>query len=239
MAGSWSRCPGRRARCGRCGSNEVLPRLRERGLGATVAVRTFRLAGIGESQVAEVLGEEMLRRPDPEVATYARLEAVDVRVSASVTVAGSAAEAVEAAAAVVRERLGDHVWAEGDTTWATAIGERLGQRVGGSRSRRSGPAASSRRSSATSSGSPWPRGRPRRLQRSRGRRGWRRSARADGGPLDAGIEVGLAVRARPRGSELAVSIAIVTPNGEQRQTRATYTGDHGSNQSALLACRGR
>ena len=37
-----------------------------------VAVRTFRLTGIGESTVAEILGEELLRRSDPEVATYAR-----------------------------------------------------------------------------------------------------------------------------------------------------------------------
>src|SRR6185312_14906898 len=63
-------------------SDEAMPRLKDRGLGDDVAVRTFRLTGIGESAVAEILGEEMLRRGDPEVATYARLEAVDVRVSA-------------------------------------------------------------------------------------------------------------------------------------------------------------
>ena len=36
-----------------------------------------------------------------------------------------ASDRVEAAAAVVRERLGDHIWAEGDTTWADAVGGRL------------------------------------------------------------------------------------------------------------------
>ena len=46
-------------------SDEVVPRLRERGLGADVAIRTFRLTGIGESAVAEILGEELLRRGDP------------------------------------------------------------------------------------------------------------------------------------------------------------------------------
>ena len=64
-------------------SDEVLPRLRERGLGRALVARTFRLTGIGESQVAEIIGEEALRKPDPEIATYARLEAVDVRVSSS------------------------------------------------------------------------------------------------------------------------------------------------------------
>src|SRR3989441_373991 len=63
--------------------NEALPRLIARGLGADVAFRTYRLMDIGESQGAEVLGEELLRRSNPEVATYARADAVDVRVSAT------------------------------------------------------------------------------------------------------------------------------------------------------------
>ncbi|MEA2578185.1 MAG: hypothetical protein QOD78_1773, partial [Chloroflexota bacterium] len=63
-------------------ADDALPRLRSRGLGADVAVRTYRLTGIGESQVAEILGEEILRTSNPEVATYARAEAVDVRISA-------------------------------------------------------------------------------------------------------------------------------------------------------------
>ena len=63
-------------------ADHALPRLRSRGLGTDVAVRTYRLMGIGESQVAEILGEELLRGKNPEVATYARAEAVDVRISA-------------------------------------------------------------------------------------------------------------------------------------------------------------
>ena len=63
-------------------SDHVVPRLHEGGLGAEVASRTYRLAGIGESQVAERLGETILRATNPIVATYARVEAVDVRVSA-------------------------------------------------------------------------------------------------------------------------------------------------------------
>ena len=52
----------------------------------------------------------------------------------------------------------------------------------------------------------------------------------------SGADVGLAVRARPRGSELAVSIAIASPVGDRRQTRTTYTaGLMGRSQAALLA----
>jgi nicotinamide-nucleotide amidase len=50
-------------------ADHALPRLRSRGLGTDVAVRTYRLTGIGESQVADILGEELLRRTNPEVAT--------------------------------------------------------------------------------------------------------------------------------------------------------------------------
>ena len=95
------------------------------GLGAEVASRTYRLAGIGESQVAELLGEPILRATNPIVATYARVEAVDVRISAVADGGRTAEELVEAAAAVVLEQLGDHVWATGETTWSQAIGARL------------------------------------------------------------------------------------------------------------------
>ena len=63
-------------------ANEALPRLQAIGLGADVAARTYRLAGVGKSQVAELLGEDLLRSTNPVVATYARVEAVDVRISA-------------------------------------------------------------------------------------------------------------------------------------------------------------
>ena len=220
-------------------ADQALPRLRALGLGSEMAVRIFRLTGIGESQVAEILGEEMLRRPDPEVATYARVEAVDIRVSASGAGAdgSTAGDRVAAAAAVVRDRLGPYVWAEGDTTWSSAIGQRLadlgwrlavdemgsGGQVGlvlgdgdwlalvESRPFESAPPTDETEEAAL-------------IERARRVRS------------NAGVEVGLAVRVRPRGSEYAVSVAVVTPRDERRQTRTTYTGGAiGRGQSGLLA----
>jgi hypothetical protein len=83
------------------------------------------LTGIGESQVAEILGEALLRGGDPEVATYARAEAVDVRISAVGRPGRTAEESVATVGAIVEERLGNHVWATGATTWADAIADRL------------------------------------------------------------------------------------------------------------------
>jgi hypothetical protein len=223
-------------------ADEVMPRLRARGLGADTAIRTFRLTGIGESTVAELLGEELLRRPDPEVATYARAEAVDVRVSASGTDAtgSSPTERVEAAAAVVRERLGEHIWAEGDTTWSEAIGERLdelGWRLTVDELGTGGQVA------ALLGDVPWlavARGRPLDAEADHAA-----EPADDGGGLvgsagrardAAGVEVGLAVKARPRGSELAVTVAVVSPRVERRQTRTTYVGGSmGRSQAALIA----
>ena len=107
-------------------SDAVLPRLRERGAGEAHMTRTFRLAGIGESAVADRLGEELLRATNPSVATYARWDAVDVRISATGPTAGPV---VDATARRVLEIVGDHVWAEGETTWAEAIGEILVNRA--------------------------------------------------------------------------------------------------------------
>jgi nicotinamide-nucleotide amidase len=217
--------------------DEVLPRLRTRGLGRDVVVRTFRLTGIGESQVAEILGEELLRRPDPEVATYARLEAVDVRVSSS----GEAAQArVDEAATIVLDRLGQHVWAEGATTWSEAIGERLERRswllgveeigTGGQLAALLGDVGwlgvtvghvsgthASRVTPSTSDGD-------------------RLIDRARHLQEVYGVDVGLVVNVRARGTEFAVTIAVATPDDTRQVTRTTYTGGlMGRSQAALLA----
>jgi nicotinamide-nucleotide amidase len=113
--------------------DEALPRLRERagGLGADVASLTYRLMDIGESQAAELLGDALLRAGDPEVATYARADAVDVRISAVGRAGRTAASAVAEVAAIVEARLAGHIWATGSTTWADAIGALL-EATGGS-----------------------------------------------------------------------------------------------------------
>ena len=220
-------------------ADHALPRLGTRGLGADVAVRTYRLMGIGESQVAEILGESMLRNTNPEVATYARAEAVDVRISAlshsdpgGIRTAGAL---VEDAAAMVRARLSAYIWAEGDQTWAGAIGARFAQRgwrlglveigTGGQVMHLFGDVdwialAEARPDDAAIEGEP-------------------ESTLADIAHAirqRAGAEVGLAVRARERGGDTAVSVAVVTDDSEHRETRRAFLGgSHGRTRAALTA----
>src|SRR4051812_15039298 len=109
-------------------AEHVLPWLVARGVGADLEVRTLRLHGIGESQVAELLGEELLRATNPVVATYARQEAVDVRISARGRDGRSAAALADEAEAAVTASLGEYVWARGATSWAAAVDEALAAR---------------------------------------------------------------------------------------------------------------
>jgi nicotinamide-nucleotide amidase len=216
-------------------ADHALPRLRDRGLGADVATRTFRLTGIGESQVAELLGEAILRAENPVVATYARAEAVDVRVSATGDGERTAAELVEAAAAVVLDHLGAYVWATGETTWSRAIGDRLGELGWRLAVRESG----TRGQVGTLFGDV----------------GWIAYLESvtddDNGPSEddtdgllgqarrvrdrSGADVGVAVRARERGTDTAVSIAVVSPTGEHRQTRRAFLGGSLGRTRAALA----
>jgi nicotinamide-nucleotide amidase len=111
---------------------EVLPRLQERGLGRERVTRTYRLTGIGESAVATALGETLLRGINPIVATYARADAVDVRITAVAADGRSPTELFATAEEQVLAAVGDYVWGHDDDTWPVAIGReiaRLGWRV--------------------------------------------------------------------------------------------------------------
>ena len=242
-------------------SDEAVPRLQALGLGAPVASRTYRLAGIGESQVAELLGEDLLRASDPVVATYARAEAVDVRISAVGDDPAAAGEAVERAAAIVLDRLGGHVWATGETTWSEALGARLASLgwslavveigTGGSIGALLGDAPWLHFDESIATETPAatahePPNRP-----SGHHAGAAATGDADADPPSAiddllrfarrarelgGADVGVAVRARPRRGDTAVSIAIVTPAHERHDRRIVFlTGALGRSRAALAA----
>ncbi len=213
--------------------DHVLPRLEALGAGRDIAHRTFRLAGIGESQLADMLGEDLLRATNPIVATYARADAVDVRVSA---VAGDAATGgqparslVDAAAEHVLGLIGSYVWAEGETTWPDAIGAALDARgwtlacleigTGGWLAFGESLAAGVPGASAHSDG-----------RTMTGLEALVRRAMTAGGAT-----IGVGVRCRPRNDDTAVSIVVVGPDGVHRERRQVFLGGANGRSRAGLA----
>lgn len=109
--------------------DHALPRLRQRGLGIDRAAETLRLTGIGESMVVDVVGKALLEAENPRMATYARPDSVDLRVSAVATAGRSARELVDEAIASLSPRLDAYVFGRGDDDWPAALGRRLGHRL--------------------------------------------------------------------------------------------------------------
>ena len=213
----------------------VLPRLVECGAGSDVASRTLRLAGIGESQLADLLGEELLRAEDPVVATYARADAVDIRISSRGD--ASAGERVSMAAERILTLVGDHVWAEGQTTWPEAVGAALDERglsvavvevaTGGALASLLGDRPWLRLTESLADDAPAAESHhdPAGLE-----------ALARSGMHVGGASLGIAVRARPRGADTAVSVVVVGPDWVHRERRIVFLGGaNGRVRSALAA----
>jgi nicotinamide-nucleotide amidase len=210
---------------------QVEPRLAARGFGAGVAVRTFRLTGIGESAVADRLGDALLRASNPIVATYARAESLDVRVAAFREPGGRAAdELVEEAVRAVLAAVGEHVWAEGATTWAAAVDGALAARGWTLATSEAGTAGALTALL----------GRAERLVQAASRRapepGRSPDELAEEARAAAGADVGLALVTRPRSGDTAASIAVVGPDGIHRERRLAFLGGElGQNRAAIAA----
>jgi nicotinamide-nucleotide amidase len=108
--------------------DHALPRLRARGLGLDRAVRTLHLVGIGESALVDVVGTDLLEAQNPRMATYARADFVDVRVSAVATAEQTAQEIVAQAVAGLSPRVDPYLFAVDDEGWLDALGPLVGDR---------------------------------------------------------------------------------------------------------------
>jgi nicotinamide-nucleotide amidase len=100
--------------------HEVVPGLRPR-TGAVLFTRILRVAGLGESSVEERL-DPISHSDNPTVATYAKSDAVDVRISAKAVDEGQARALVEDVEARARDLLGAHVFGvDSDTPQSVAL----------------------------------------------------------------------------------------------------------------------
>lgn len=212
----------------------ALPRLSERGPGADRASTTLRLTAIGESVLVGLIGEQLLRAKNPRVATYARPDAVDVRVTAFAESNGTpASELVAKTANQLRTLFREHIFAEGDEGWPEALGKLLGERrlaivelgTGGQLVALLGSArflqyAQLLRSSTAAQHS-----------------GDHLGLYAERVREMSGVDIGLAVRASARGSDTYVEIGIARGEGTALSERTVFlAGEEGRRRAALAAC---
>ncbi len=210
-------------------TNEALPRLAARGFGEGRIVRVLRLTGMGESQIVATLGEDLFRQANPEVATYSRSEAVDIRISAVNGPGRQAASLVAEVEQHIADALGPHVFARGDEDWRAALGTALaGRRLA------TVEAGTGGRLVALLGGSPWlvhaevmPAARLRDVPV------LARTAR-----LVYGVDVGLALRAAPRKGDTVATVAVDEARlGAWRESRVVFlAGEQGQRRAALAAC---
>lgn len=105
---------------------EAVPRLAAY-TGGSIFTRLFRVSGLGESTVEERL-DEILHGTNPTVATYAKSDAVDVRVTAKAENHQKAAEMVERMETQVRRLLGHHIFGTDKDTLQGVVGQYLTDR---------------------------------------------------------------------------------------------------------------
>jgi nicotinamide-nucleotide amidase len=213
--------------------HEVVPRLEARGVGADRYAETLRLTGIGESALVDLIGEERLRAANPIVATYARVDAVDVRVSATGEGGPSARALVETMLAEILPSLERYVFARGDETWVDALARRLegrtlaiveigtagqlGALLGRAEWLVFGELLGARSPLATEH---------------HGAEAYAARVRET-----AHSDVGLAIRVRERGGDTAVTIAVALDAQVTQVTRTAFLGGESARRrAALLAC---
>jgi hypothetical protein len=183
------------------------------------------------------------------VATYARADAVDIRIwahdepGAADAGAGGAADAGPAETLVadverrIVEMLGDHVWARGETTWPAAVVEALDRRgwrlaaveigLRGALLSLLGEGLADRLAFGESLN-----------ERPAPHDGHRATLEVLAGRVRelGDAEVGLAVEARERGGDTAVTVAVVTPEETHRETRVVFLGGSlGRSRAAIAA----
>ncbi|HEY7355060.1 MAG TPA: competence/damage-inducible protein A [Ktedonobacterales bacterium] len=101
-------------------THEATPLLRPH-TGAVLFTRMLRVAGLGESSVEQRL-QSFLQNSNPTIATYAKRDAVDVRVTAKAATELEAQGLVAAMEAQVREVLGTHIFGINEETLQSVLG---------------------------------------------------------------------------------------------------------------------
>lgn len=105
---------------------EAVPRLAAH-TGGSIFTRLLRVSGLGESSIEERL-DALLHNTNPTLATYAKSDAVDVRVTAKAESLARAEELVAEMERQVRQVLGHHIFGTDRDTLQSVVGEHLTRR---------------------------------------------------------------------------------------------------------------
>lgn len=104
---------------------DVLPHVREQAGGAVILSRTLHTFGLGESAVAEKLGELMDRKRNPSVGTTVTGGIVSLRVNARAPSRDQAEREMDATTAACRSALGDLIFGQDEDTLPTVVARLL------------------------------------------------------------------------------------------------------------------
>lgn len=104
---------------------DVLPHVREAGGGAVILSRTFHTFGLGESAVAEKLGDLMRRDRNPSVGTTVSGGVVSLRVNARFGSLAEAQQQLEQTVLACRAALGPLVYGQDEQTLQEVVGGML------------------------------------------------------------------------------------------------------------------
>jgi len=102
---------------------EAIPRLAPY-TGGMIFTRILRVYGMGESTVEERL-DTLIHNANPTVATYAKIDAVDVRITAKAATSEEAERLVSEVEVQARQVLGDYVFGIDKDTLASVVGALL------------------------------------------------------------------------------------------------------------------
>jgi nicotinamide-nucleotide amidase len=105
---------------------QALPRISARLTGRVYRSANLRTLGIGESAVSQLL-DELTRRPQPYIGTYAKDDGVHVRVTASADDPAQAERDLSETVTEVRRRLGEYVYADDDRSLTQVLIDALSE----------------------------------------------------------------------------------------------------------------
>ena len=83
--------------------------------------RTIKIVGVGESRVETVLRDLIDAQTNPTIAPYAKLSEVALRITAAAPDEAAGQKLIAPVAAQIYERLGEHIYGEGDTSMAETV----------------------------------------------------------------------------------------------------------------------